>query len=78
MRTALALLVLLALTSCGTTIKNQYTVTGNSNRFDCASTAGQDKTVDSRLGVSAAATAAASQQGSATNGGASQAEGVAQ
>lgn len=76
MRTILAVPILLALTSCGTTIKNQYTVTGNSNRFDCASTAGQDKTVDSRLGVSAAATAAASQQGDATNGGSSQAEGV--
>lgn len=71
-------LVLLAalLSGCGTTIKNEYTVTGNSNTFHCDSTAGQDKTVDSRLGVSAAATAAASQNGDASNNGAADAHAV--
>lgn len=73
MKKELALMVLaLGLAGCGTTIKNEYTVTGNSNRFECASTAGLEKTVDSRLGASVSATAAASQQGSATNSGPSQ------
>lgn len=74
MKKAIALMMLaLGLAGCGTTIENQYTVTGNSNHFECASTAGQDKTVDSRLGASVSATAAASQQGDAHNSGASQA-----
>ena len=63
----------IGLAGCGTTIKNEYTVTGNSNHFECASTAGLEKTVDSRLGASVSATAAASQQGDAQNSGASQA-----
>ena len=73
MKRAMALLALAtAIAGCGTTIKNVYTVTGDSNRFECASTAGQDKTVDSRLGASVSATAAASQQGAATNSGSSE------
>ena len=55
---------------------NVYTVTGNSNHFECASTAGQDKTVDSRLGASVSATAAASQQGAATNSGSSESSAI--
>ena len=73
MKKVLVLMALAAsLVGCGTTIKNEYTVTGNSNHFECASTAGLEKTVDSRLGASVSATAAASQQGAATNSGASE------
>lgn len=64
--------LVIGLVGCGTTIKNEYTVTGNSNHFECASTAGLEKTVDSRLGASVSATAAASQQGDATNSGSSE------
>lgn len=72
MKSLFALMALaIGLVGCGTTIKNVYTVTGDSNHFECASTAGQDKTVDSRLGASVSATAAASQQGAATNSGSS-------
>ena len=74
MKRGFALLAMaVSLAGCGTTIKNVYTVTGDGNRFECASTAGQDKTVDSRLGASVSATAAASQQGAATNSGSSKA-----
>lgn len=74
MKKAIVLVVLVfGMAGCGTTIKNEYTVTGNSNHFECASTAGQEKTVDSRLGASVAASAAASQQGGAQNSGAPQA-----
>lgn len=73
MKRMFALLILAVVQNgCGATIKNEYTVVGNSNHFECASTAGQDKTVDSRLGASASATAAASQQGAATNSGPSE------
>lgn len=77
MERAMVLLALAAgLAGCGTTIKNVYTVTGDGNHFECASTAGQDKTVDSRLGASVSATAAASQQGAATNSGASESSAI--
>ena len=77
MKRAFAFLMLaVVMAGCGTTIKNVYTVTGNSNHFECASTAGQDKTVDSSLGASVSATAAASQQGAATNSGSSESSAI--
>lgn len=77
MRQAL-LMILLAtmLSACGTTVSNQYTITGDRNSFKCDSVAAPLKTVDTSLGASVAATAAASQQGPATNSGSSEAQAV--
>jgi hypothetical protein len=73
MKRIFANLVLAALLGgCGTTIKNQYTVTGDRNTFRCDSAAGQDKVISPSLGASMSATAAASQQGDATNSGSSE------
>lgn len=69
-------LIVCALASCGTTIKNQYTVSGNGNTFRCDSAAGQDKQIESSLGAAVSATAAASQQGPATNSGSSASQAV--
>jgi len=68
----LAVVILLALSGCGTTIENQYTITGNSNSFRCDSTAGLEKTITPSIGASVSATAAASQHGDASNSGSSE------
>lgn len=73
MKRAFAFLMLaVVMAGCGPTIKNVYTVTGDGNHLECASTASPEKTVDSRLGASASASAAVSQQGAATNSGSSE------
>lgn len=71
-----ALAMAAILSGCGTTIENQYTITGDRNSFRCDSTAGMDKTVNPSIGASVSATAAASQQGSASNSGSSEAQAI--
>jgi len=47
------LLATLAILSACTTIENHYAITGDSNRFDCPSTAAPIKTIDTGLSASA-------------------------
>jgi hypothetical protein len=68
-----SLFLLAAILAGCTTISNQYAVSGNGNNtFQCDSTAAPDKKVDTSLGASVSATAAASQTGQASNSGSSE------
>ncbi|MGD9948918.1 MAG: hypothetical protein AB7U29_10620 [Desulfobulbus sp.] len=70
----LAIFILICLSGCSDVqVTNNYSINGDSNRIESQQTGSTDRPVDTTVGAAVSATAAASQNGTATNSGQSSA-----